>query len=84
MATILVDAAKQGDDLAFEGLLERRGVLPITIAPVIAGLIANDAHAVPFGRLSGRGVALVRALQLALVALFGYSIARPHAAQAST
>ena len=33
--------------------LERRGVLPITVAPVIAGLMANDAHAVRAGRLSG-------------------------------
>ena len=30
--------------------LARRGVLPITIAPVIAGLMANHAHAVRMGR----------------------------------
>lgn len=53
--------------------LERRGVLPITIAPVLAGLIANDAHAVRAGHLSGRGVVAVRSLQLGLGALFGYS-----------
>ena len=56
--------------------LERRGVLPITVAPVIAGLMANDAHAVRVGQLSGRSVAPVRALQLALVGLFSYSTAR--------
>jgi hypothetical protein len=60
--------------------LERRGVLPITVLPVIAGLMANDAHAVRVGRLSGRSVAPVRALQLALVGLFGYSLARARAA----
>ena len=56
--------------------LERRGVLPITVVPVIAGLMANDAHAVRAGRLSGASVAPVRALQFALVGLFGYSAAR--------
>ncbi|HEX3737912.1 MAG TPA: hypothetical protein VHV53_10250 [Solirubrobacterales bacterium] len=53
--------------------LERRGVLAITVAPVIAGLMANDAHAVRAGRLSGAGLAPVRALQLSLAALFAYS-----------
>lgn len=56
--------------------LERRGVLPITIVPVIAGLLANDAHAVRLGRLSGASVAPVRALQFALLGLFGYSVAK--------
>jgi hypothetical protein len=60
--------------------LERRGVLPITVLPVIAGLMANDAHAVRVGHLSGRSVAPVRALQLALVGLFGYSVARARGA----
>ena len=60
--------------------LDRRGVLPITVLPVIAGLMANDAHAVRLGHLSGRSVAPVRALQLALVALFGYSLKRAHGA----
>jgi hypothetical protein len=60
--------------------LERCGVLPITVLPVIAGLIANDAHAVRIGHLSGRSVAPVRALQLALVGLFGYSLARARGA----
>ena len=61
--------------------LERRGVLAITIAPVIAGLMANDAHAVRAGRLSGLSVAPVRALQVGLIGLFGYSLARAHAAE---
>jgi hypothetical protein len=53
--------------------LERRGVLPITVVPVIAGLMANDAHTVRAGRLAGASVVPVRILQLALVGLFGYS-----------
>jgi hypothetical protein len=60
--------------------LERRGVLAITVLPVIAGLMANDAHAVRAGRLSGRSVAPIRALQLSLVGLFGYSLARARSA----
>jgi hypothetical protein len=56
--------------------LERRGVLPITVLPVILGLMANDAQAIRAGRLSSRSVAPVRALQIALVGLFGYSLAR--------
>ena len=54
--------------------LERRGVLPITVLPVIAGLAANDAYAVRSGRLSGLSVAPVQALQLGLTALLGYSL----------
>jgi hypothetical protein len=64
--------------------LERRGVLPIRIAPVIAGLMANDAHAVRAGRLSSVSVAPVRALQVGLVGLFGYSFARAQAAERAT
>ena len=60
--------------------LARRGVLPITIAPVLVGLIAKDAHAVRAGYLSSRSVAPVRALQLALVALFTYSMAKARVA----
>jgi hypothetical protein len=60
--------------------LERRGVLAITVAPVIVGLMANDAHAVRAGRLSGAGVAPVRALQLSLAGLFAYSSFRARAA----
>jgi hypothetical protein len=64
--------------------LERRGILPITVVPVIAGLMANDAYAVRAGQLSGRSVAPVRGLQLALVGLFGYSAARARGALRST
>jgi hypothetical protein len=56
--------------------LERRGVLLITVVPVIAGLMANDAHAVRAGRLSSPSVAPVRGLQLGLVGLFVYSLSR--------
>jgi hypothetical protein len=59
--------------------LQRRGVLAITVAPVIAGLMANDAHAVASGRLSRVSAAPVRTLQVGLTALFGYSLARAHA-----
>ena len=53
--------------------LERRAVLPLTVVPVIAGLMANDGHAVSAGYLSASGVRPVRGLQLGLVALFLYS-----------
>lgn len=61
--------------------LERRGVLPITVVPVIAGLMANDAHAVRAGRVTSISVAPVRALQIGLVALLTYSAARARAAE---
>ena len=61
--------------------MERRGILPITIVPVIAGLMANDAQAVRAGRLSGLSVAPVRALQVGLIGLFGYSLVKAQAAQ---
>jgi hypothetical protein len=61
--------------------MERRGILPITIAPVIAGLMANDAQAVRAGRLSSPSVAPVRALQVGLIGLFGYSLVKTRAAQ---
>lgn len=48
---------------------ERRGILPITIAPVIAGLMANDARAVRTGRLSMLSLAPVRALHVELIGL---------------
>jgi hypothetical protein len=53
--------------------LQRRAVLPLTIFPVVAGLMANDAHAVRAGYLAAPGVRLVRGLQVSLVALFAYS-----------
>jgi hypothetical protein len=61
--------------------LERRGVLPITVVPVLAGLMANDARSVRAGHLSSLSVAPVRALQLGLVGLFTYSAARARAAE---
>ena len=61
--------------------MERRGILPITIAPVIAGLMVNDAEAVRAGRLSGLSVAPVRVLQVVLTGLFGYSLVKAQAAE---
>ena len=60
--------------------LERRGALPITVLPVIAGLMGNDRDAVSRGWLSGPSVAPVRALQVALVGLFSYSLAKARGA----
>lgn len=48
----------------------RRGVLLITVVPVIAGLMLHDAMGVRRGELRRGPVLAVRALQLALVALF--------------
>lgn len=53
--------------------LERKQVLPITIAPVILGLMANDAHAARTGKVARLSLAPTRALQLALIALFSFS-----------
>ena len=61
--------------------LERRGVLLITVAPVIAGLMANDTYAARAGHLSAMSVAPVRILQAGLVMLFGYSLARARRAE---
>lgn len=55
--------------------LERRGVLPMSIVPVLAGLMANDTHAVRAGHLSAMSVAPVRLIQAGLVTLLGYSLA---------
>jgi hypothetical protein len=48
--------------------------------PVIAGLMANDAHAVRAGRLSRVSATPIRALQVGLIGLFGYSLTRAHTA----
>ncbi len=48
----------------------RKGVLLITILPVIAGLAANEAHAVATGFLSLTAMLPLWALQAALSALF--------------
>jgi hypothetical protein len=50
--------------------MERKGVLLLTVVPVIAGLAANEAWAVRVGFLAGRGMLPVWALQLGLSALF--------------
>ena len=60
--------------------LARRGVLPITLFPVVAGLMANDAGAVRRGDLGGAGVIPVRILQTGLAGLFGYSALKAHLA----
>jgi hypothetical protein len=51
----------------------RKDVLPLTIAPVIAGLMANDAVAARAGLLSRSRLVPVRALQVGLAGLFAYS-----------
>ena len=56
--------------------LARKDVLLLTMAPVIIGLLANDASAVRGRWLSAARVAPVRALQLSLLALFGASYLR--------
>jgi hypothetical protein len=53
--------------------LARKDVLPLTIAPVIAGLMANDAVAEHAGLVSGSRLAPIRAMQVGLTALFAYS-----------
>lgn len=64
--------------------LARRGVLPITVFPVVAGLMANDAYAVRRGDVSAFGVAPVRALQIGLTGLFAFSLFKAHLALRST
>ena len=58
--------------------LARKGVLLLTVFPVIVGLAANEAHAVATGFLTLSAVAPIWALQAALSALFlvGYWRAR--------
>ena len=50
--------------------LERKGVLLLTVFPVIAGLAANEAYAVAAGFLPVSAVAPIWALQALLSALF--------------
>jgi hypothetical protein len=51
--------------------LERRGILPITVLPVVAGLMINEGYAVfGSGFLSLPAVAPIWILQSALSALF--------------
>ena len=60
--------------------LERRGVLPLTVVPVIAGLAVNELHGVRTGFLSLPPVAPVWGLQLVLSSLFLASYWRAHRA----
>jgi hypothetical protein len=63
--------------------VERRGVLPITMAPVIAGLMTHDAQAVSRGEARRPPVIATRALQVGLLGLFGLSYARASTAARS-
>ncbi len=56
--------------------IARRGVLPITIVPVIVGLAINELVAVRAGFLPARSQAPVWVLQLALATLFAVSYRR--------
>ena len=53
--------------------LERRGVLPLTVLPVIAGLAANQARGVLVGFLPLAAVLPIWVLQVGLSALFLWS-----------
>jgi hypothetical protein len=63
--------------------IERMGVLPLTVVPVIAGLALNEAAGVGSGFLSLAAAAPIWALQAAISALFlvSYGVAR-HALRA--
>jgi hypothetical protein len=51
--------------------LERRGILPITVFPVVAGLMVNEGYAVfVSGFLALRAVGPILILQSGLIALF--------------
>jgi hypothetical protein len=56
--------------------VERMGVLPLTVVPVIAGLALNEACGVGWGFLSAAAAAPIWALQTALAALFLYAYFR--------
>ena len=53
--------------------LQRRGILLITVVPVIAGIVINELWAVGTRFLSPSAVAPVWVLQTALILLFGFS-----------
>ena len=61
--------------------MERKGVLPLTVLPVIAGLAANQARGVLAGFLPLAAVLPVWALQLGLCALFLSSYRRARRAE---
>jgi len=58
--------------------VERMGVLPLTVVPVIAGLALNEAVGVGSGFLATAAVAPIWALQAAITVLFlvAYGVAR--------
>ena len=58
--------------------IERMGVLPLTVVPVIAGLALNEAAGVGSGFLSVAAAAPIWALQAVISALFlvSYGVAR--------
>jgi hypothetical protein len=64
--------------------IERRGVLAITIVPVIVGLAINEAVAVRAGFLPLRSQVPIWTLQAALAALFGVSYRRGTRVAAAT
>jgi hypothetical protein len=53
--------------------MERQEVLPITMAPVLAELLANDALAVRAKQVAPANVLPTRVLQMALLVLVGWS-----------
>jgi hypothetical protein len=63
--------------------LERKGVLPLTVLPVIAGLAANQARGVLGGFLPALAVLPIWALQGGLAALFLGSYWRARRAEAA-
>ncbi len=56
--------------------LERKGVLPLTVFPVIAGLAAADAAALRAGQLPRARVIPVRIVQATLACVFAYSYSK--------
>jgi len=56
--------------------LDRKGVLPLTIFPVIAGLAATDTAALRAGQLPTARVLPIRFLQASLAGVFAYSYAK--------
>jgi hypothetical protein len=50
--------------------MERRGVLPLTVLPVIAGLAMNEARGIAVGFLPVRAVVPIWSLQVVLSVLF--------------
>lgn len=53
--------------------IDRKGVLPLTIFPVIAGLAATDTAALRAGQLPRARVLPIRFLQVSLAGVFAYS-----------